>query len=305
MTDLQLRSFLVLAEELNFTKASKKLCISQSTLSSHISSLEKNMEVPLFIRTNRNVELSPEGEIVYPAVRQAFDLITGSVIEARENHSGQRRILRAAFVNGLHPDFVAKIKVTLDNFCETYQPAKLQLYVMNEKEIIHMLEGKQLDVAFTIEGTVKIKPDLNMKKIASNKIGILYSLDKYGSSNEFSLDDLRNETIIVTSKEVAPSEEFYLREFQKRLGVEDMKTMRVNSNEARIFHIYSGHGVGFSDVFTRVLYEEKLGQYFIDDFYANYGFVCRKNTKNLYVKRLFEYMDQKEWNAGGENACGP
>ena len=47
---LNLEYFLVAAEELNFTRAAKKLFISQQSLSNHISNLEKEFDVILFNR---------------------------------------------------------------------------------------------------------------------------------------------------------------------------------------------------------------------------------------------------------------
>lgn len=49
---LNLEYFLVAAEELNFTRAAKKLFISQQSLSNHISNLEKEFDVVLFNRTS-------------------------------------------------------------------------------------------------------------------------------------------------------------------------------------------------------------------------------------------------------------
>lgn len=48
---LNLEYFLVAAEELNFTKAAKRLFISQQSLSNHISNMEKEFDVVLFNRT--------------------------------------------------------------------------------------------------------------------------------------------------------------------------------------------------------------------------------------------------------------
>ena len=45
---LNLEYFLVAAEELNFTRAAKRLYISQQSLSNHISNLEKEFDVILF-----------------------------------------------------------------------------------------------------------------------------------------------------------------------------------------------------------------------------------------------------------------
>ena len=49
---LNLEYFLVAAEELNFTRAARKLYISQQSLSNHISNLEKEFDVILFNRTS-------------------------------------------------------------------------------------------------------------------------------------------------------------------------------------------------------------------------------------------------------------
>lgn len=57
-----LRYFVVLAEELNFTAAAKRLHISQPPLSQQIQDLEEAMATPLLRRTSRRVSLTPAGE---------------------------------------------------------------------------------------------------------------------------------------------------------------------------------------------------------------------------------------------------
>lgn len=59
-----LKYFSVLAEELSFTKAAKKLYISQQALSSHINKLEQHFDSQLFIRTTP-LELTPAGQVLY------------------------------------------------------------------------------------------------------------------------------------------------------------------------------------------------------------------------------------------------
>jgi DNA-binding transcriptional LysR family regulator len=64
MTDVQIKCFLSLAKKLNFVEAAKDLEISQPTLSKQIAALEKNLNMQLFVRTNRKVILTPEGKIM-------------------------------------------------------------------------------------------------------------------------------------------------------------------------------------------------------------------------------------------------
>lgn len=58
MNTIQLECFITVAETLNFSKAAKKLHISQPAISHQIASLENELNVSLFSRTNKNVELT-------------------------------------------------------------------------------------------------------------------------------------------------------------------------------------------------------------------------------------------------------
>ena len=61
------------AEELNFTRAAKKLYISQQSLSSHISNLEKEFDVVLFNRTSP-LTLTYAGRALKARGRELLDL---------------------------------------------------------------------------------------------------------------------------------------------------------------------------------------------------------------------------------------
>ena len=70
---LNLEYFLVAAEELNFTRAARKLYISQQSLSNHISNLEKEFDVVLFNRTSP-LTLTYAGQALQTRARQLLDL---------------------------------------------------------------------------------------------------------------------------------------------------------------------------------------------------------------------------------------
>ncbi|MFE9580402.1 LysR substrate-binding domain-containing protein [Nocardia sp. NPDC006044] len=58
----QLQSFLAVADELNITRASARLHLSQQTVSTQIQQLERAIGVTLLVRTSRGVLLTPAGE---------------------------------------------------------------------------------------------------------------------------------------------------------------------------------------------------------------------------------------------------
>ncbi|MFR5601801.1 MAG: LysR family transcriptional regulator [Lachnospiraceae bacterium] len=70
---LNLEYFLVAAEELNFTKAAKRLYISQQSLSNHIANIEKEFDVVLFNRTTP-LTLTYAGQALMQKARQILDM---------------------------------------------------------------------------------------------------------------------------------------------------------------------------------------------------------------------------------------
>ena len=69
----QLRTFRVIAETLNFTRAAERLGLTQSAVSHQIKSLETELGEPLFIRAKRGVKLSEAGKVALDYARRILD----------------------------------------------------------------------------------------------------------------------------------------------------------------------------------------------------------------------------------------
>ncbi len=71
-----LRAFTAVAAELHFTRAAARLFVAQQALSRDIRRLEGELGTELFVRTTRQVSLTPDGERLLPyaqAVLTAYD----------------------------------------------------------------------------------------------------------------------------------------------------------------------------------------------------------------------------------------
>jgi DNA-binding transcriptional LysR family regulator len=77
-----LRYFLVLAEELHFTRAAQRLDVSQPALSNQIKRLETHLGAVVFIRTTRGVSMSPAGVAFLPYARQALSALQMGAAQA-------------------------------------------------------------------------------------------------------------------------------------------------------------------------------------------------------------------------------
>jgi len=70
-----LRSFEAAARHSSFRNAADELCVSVSAISHQIKQLEHYLDLDLFIRKTRSVELTKAGKLYYPILRDAFDKI--------------------------------------------------------------------------------------------------------------------------------------------------------------------------------------------------------------------------------------
>ncbi|MFD0074641.1 LysR family transcriptional regulator [Streptomyces sp. NPDC127166] len=85
-----LRAFTAVAEELHFTRAAARLYLAQQALSRDIRRLERELGTDLFVRTTRQVALTPDGERLLPYARRvlaAHDELTDAF------HSAPRPLL--------------------------------------------------------------------------------------------------------------------------------------------------------------------------------------------------------------------
>ena len=76
MDSRELRYFVAVAEELNFSRAATRLGMAQPPLSRAIQHLERRMGVQLFDRTSRQVTLTQAGTVLLHEGRKALTALT-------------------------------------------------------------------------------------------------------------------------------------------------------------------------------------------------------------------------------------
>ncbi|AHG63471.1 LysR family transcriptional regulator [Advenella mimigardefordensis] len=80
----QLRTFVGVAEEEHLTRAAERLHMSQSAASAHVRAIEENLDIELFIRTNRSLKLTTAGELLLERARDLLNEANAFTSFARE-----------------------------------------------------------------------------------------------------------------------------------------------------------------------------------------------------------------------------
>ena len=142
----QILIFLAVAETQGFLKASSQLGLTQSAVSKSIAKLEKDLDLKLFRRTTRQLELTKEGEQLFEAWKPMVASIQTAykhVLKARDQES---RAIHIGLVSTVIPNkYFSPVR---EAFQEAYPDVQIRLYIESMPKLEEMLNDGQLDVAF-------------------------------------------------------------------------------------------------------------------------------------------------------------
>jgi DNA-binding transcriptional LysR family regulator len=89
----QLAHFLAVAEAGHFTRAAARVHLTQSSLSSSVRALERELGSDLFVRSTRRVELTEAGRALLPAARRTV----AAAEDGRDAVAGVRGLVRGSW----------------------------------------------------------------------------------------------------------------------------------------------------------------------------------------------------------------
>ncbi|PCJ91217.1 MAG: LysR family transcriptional regulator [Hyphomicrobiales bacterium] len=140
----QIRSVVAVAEEGSFTKAAIRENATQSGISQHISSVERELDVALFIRNSDGVQLTPAGRNYYPHAVGILRAVESSSDEARAVGKGISGDVRA----GLMPAFTRSVLVpALERVIKKHPAINVKTIEGYSGQLTSMVRAEQLDFA--------------------------------------------------------------------------------------------------------------------------------------------------------------
>lgn len=138
-----IRSFVLIAQLGNFTKAANALSVSRSHVSRQINALETQMGVTLLTRTTRTLKLTQAGERFFTQCESALKEIDQALVAAVDDTEDVRGIIRVNCVGGLIGEDI--IAVYVSEFMATYSDIQVHLDFTSHR--VDLIDD-DFDVAF-------------------------------------------------------------------------------------------------------------------------------------------------------------
>lgn len=144
MTITQLHYVLAVAEHKNFTLAAEKCFVTQPTLSMQIQKLEEELEIQIFDRSKKPIQLTDVGQKI---VQQAKNIVNESG-RIKDIVDQQKGYIGGEFKIGIIPTIMPTLlPMFIANFIHKYPKVNLIIEERTTEEIIRMLKNGQLDAA--------------------------------------------------------------------------------------------------------------------------------------------------------------
>lgn len=231
----QMKYFIAVVEERNFTKAAEKLFIAQPPLSRAIQNLEEELDVSLLVRNTRSIELTEAGKYFYENAKK----IVKSEIHLKkmtQQIGGAHHTLRIGYIgSAIYGELAGCIRQYRLRFPET----AIHVEAMNTLTQIEALKNGKIDIGI---GRLKTL-DMDIERIVLKEERLYvacykdHPLLKDNIHQGLCLEDIVDEPLILfpdtaqpnffsnildifTTKMIAPSQLFEpVRDVQSALGL--------------------------------------------------------------------------------------
>ncbi|MGN0732635.1 MAG: LysR family transcriptional regulator [Emergencia sp.] len=191
----QLKYFVSAAYYRSFTQAAECHHMTQTAVTQQIKALEEELDVTLFNRQKRPVELTPAGAVFYREARAVLERIDGAVSKAREAAKGTVGSIRIGYEKGYER---SDLSDRLREFHSQYPNILFTCLREDTDTLAEKLLSDELDIIFSWDSTNLISRD-DISHTLDMRSGLsvaLYSGHALASRKFLFREDLSDETIL-------------------------------------------------------------------------------------------------------------
>jgi DNA-binding transcriptional LysR family regulator len=195
-----LHYFIAVAEELHFSRAAERLCISQPPLSQQIRDLEDELGVKLFERTKRHVHLTEAGKVFLDRSYLLLAQLEQAIAATQQIGRGEVGQLAIGFVDSA---MYTSLPEVLKGFREQFPAVELRLQEMTTAQQIQALYDKQIDVG--IVRSAVSEPGLRVECLLPESLVLaLPEHHPFSAQTQVSLSTLADEFFILFPAKLGP-----------------------------------------------------------------------------------------------------
>ena len=231
------KSFLVVYETKNISRAADLLYISQPAVSHNIKELEKQLGIQLFYKKANGMSSTNEADILYKYISSAFNSIWKGELTISDMAG-----LKTGVVKIGTPSYLAVLYLSdiITDFRKKYPNIKIEIVSKSMADLIAMLQTQNIDIVLDCSPIPTDKAKTEVKYLTSFS-HCFVTTDKYYTNKPVGIEALNTLPLIICSQN---SEEI-------RLLKNSMSDIKINpvieswTTETLVKLVKNGNGVGY------------------------------------------------------------
>ncbi|HTW24189.1 MAG TPA: LysR substrate-binding domain-containing protein [Candidatus Baltobacteraceae bacterium] len=235
-----LRYFVAVAEELNFTKAAKRLAITQPLLSRQVRDLELEIGAQLLDRNSSRVFLTSAGSRLLTEARVVLQRAAQAVEATRQVEAGVAGTLRLGIAKGLG-DIVSRI---MSGYLRLFPAVEIDVKDIASGFQSEAFDDRRIDVGF-------MRPPLDNPQLTSRLLFqqrlsvVLRKASPLAKRARLRLKDLAQENLLMIDRRVSPGFDDKTLELYREAGISPkvIPTATMPYDEAGAILVASGKGI--------------------------------------------------------------
>lgn len=260
MNDNQIVCFVEAAREKNFTRAAEKLFQTQPGISRTIASLERELNVKLFVRApNKALELTESGQIYYAAFSKCLEEFRAAQRKSEQLQRQSSMALRFGYAAGWTISHFLPAMLEVLNREYPYLNIEVECHPFDR--LCQLVLQNALDLILTIDNRILELPELERRPVCRLPKVIIYPKQR---EQPDSLDRFRDETFYIFGDRTRPNvksetiEEFRRYNFTPKINL-------VPNQATMVSMVENGKGVAIMDLWSQPVYMEGFGHYTLPD----------------------------------------
>ncbi|MEW9095918.1 MAG: LysR family transcriptional regulator [Clostridiaceae bacterium] len=256
-----LKSFFVTVKLNSISKAAKVLHLTQPGLSMQIQTLEKDLGVSLLNRSNKGVELTEAGKIVFDYANTIISLQDNIERDLTNLKTNKKNLI----IGSCKAVGEYALPCSIYVFKQDNKDLNIQLEISNTEDVINNIINRNVNIGIIQSSTAN--PNIKTQKITSDRLLLVTSLPLM--KDKITLEEIKKLPLIFREKGSGVR-----KNIEDRLSSQDIKTedlniiYEFNSMEAIKASVISGKGISFIPELTikKELREGSLKTIEIEDF---------------------------------------
>jgi DNA-binding transcriptional LysR family regulator len=193
ITFQQIATFFAVADHLNISETANAMYISQSALSKTIHRLEDGLGMKLFIRSNRGLTLSKEGEFLYSKLRAPYTNMCKNIQQAKDMR--KMKMIRIGYPStyDASTDY-DKLKRLINDYAAHHPEIELNEILYDFMDLKHALQYGDVDIVFAQDFIFNNVPRVSTKKVCRSRLCLAMST-RHPLASANSIDEIDREEL--------------------------------------------------------------------------------------------------------------